>query len=65
MCLSKAYVKNEETDEAVLEDIASVEVREGKLVFSTIMGVTKEIQGSIKKVDFSKNQIYLDRSQEL
>lgn len=61
MCLSKAYVKNGETEEAVLEDIASVEVKGGKLLFSTILGETEEIRASIKKIDFSKNKIYLEK----
>ncbi|MCF7875489.1 CooT family nickel-binding protein [Candidatus Bipolaricaulota bacterium] len=63
MCLSKAYADNEKTDEALLEDIASVEVRDGKLLFTTILGATEEIQGSIKKIDFSKNEIYLKKDE--
>ena len=58
MCLSKAY-KEDNGEEAIVEDVASVEVEGDNLIFSTIMGEERKVEGKISKVDFSKNQIHI------
>ncbi len=59
MCLSKAYVGEEEESDVLLEDVASVEREGDELVFSTILGEEKRLKATIKRVDFSNNEIYV------
>lgn len=61
MCLSKAYMEKEKGEELLFDDIASIEVREESLKFSTILGEEYEIEGGIKSIDFVENRIVLER----
>lgn len=61
MCLSKAYMEREKGEELLFDDIASVEVRDGTLKFSTVLGEEHEIEGGIKSIDFMENRIVLER----
>ena len=61
MCLAKAYFKDREA-ELVLEDIAVAETRDGKLLLSTLFGEQKEIEATIREIDFRKSTIVLESS---
>ena len=58
MCLAKAYIA-EENGKPLLADIASVEVKDGKLLLRTLFGEQKEVNGSIESIDFMKSSIRL------
>ncbi len=59
MCLSTVYVRQE--PQPVARNVASVTVREGKLVLQDIMGVTTVVDADIESVDLMENCIYLRR----
>jgi predicted RNA-binding protein len=61
MCLSKAFIKNEEGNGALLENVVSLEAKDEKIVLSNILGEKQEIDGEIKSINFSKGEIYLKR----
>ncbi len=61
MCLAKAYFKDREA-EPVLEDIAVAETRDGKLLLRTLFGEQKEIEATIREIDFRKSTIVLESS---
>jgi predicted RNA-binding protein len=61
MCLSKAYLSDKKDEEPVLEDISSLEVRDGEIVLSTILGEEQVIKGQIEKVNFTKNTILIEK----
>jgi predicted RNA-binding protein len=61
MCLSKAFIKNEEGNGALLENVVSLEAKDEKIVLSNILGEKQEIDGEIKSINFSKGEIYLER----
>jgi predicted RNA-binding protein len=61
MCLAKAYMEKE-GGEPLLADIASVEVKDGKLLLRTLFGEQKEVDGSISYIDFMKSNIRLAAS---
>lgn len=60
MCLSKAYVEINGERELLMEELASVEIKEGKLLLTTIFGEQKEIEASIKQIDFLNHSIILE-----
>lgn len=62
MCLAKAYLKENDKDKLLLENIASIEISEGKLTLTTIFWETRELTASIKKIDFANSNIHLEEA---
>ena len=60
MCLSKAYVARNGERGLLMEDVASVEIRDNKLLLKTLFGEEKEIEANIKKIDFVARSIVLE-----
>ena len=60
MCLSKAYVARDGERGLLLEDVTSVEIKDNKLLLKTLFGEEKEIEASIKQVDFLARTIVLE-----
>ena len=56
MCLAKVYLK----DELLAESIASVEIRDGKVLLKTIFGEEKEVEANIRKINFANSSINLE-----
>lgn len=60
MCLSNVY-KGEVKDENLLaRNIADVRVQDGKIILTDLMGIRKEFDASIQKVDLMENYIVID-----
>lgn len=60
MCLSNVY-KNEVKDENLLaRNVADVRVQDGKIILTDLMGIRKEFDASIQKVDLMENYIVID-----
>jgi predicted RNA-binding protein len=59
MCLGKAYLETDNKRELVLDSIASLEIDGTKLKLSTIFGDQKEIEATIKEIDFEGSRIIL------
>lgn len=60
MCLSNVY-KGEVKDENLLaRNIADVRVQDGKIILTDLMGIRKEIDASIQKVDLMENYIVIE-----
>lgn len=57
MCLAKAYSDREE--KVLLEDVAFLKVEGGKVRLWTLFGEERELQGSVKEVDFQSSKILL------
>ena len=64
MCLSRAYVDRDGKQELLMEEIASLEFREGKLVFRTLFGEQKEVGANVKEIDFLSHSIILENLRE-
>ena len=60
MCLSKAYIDRNGKRELLMEEIASIEVNDGKLLVKTLFGEQKEIEANIREINFLKNSIELE-----
>ena len=61
MCLSKVYIKKDGERELLMEEIASVEVKDNKLLFRTLFGEQKEIGANISHIDFLSHSIVLSK----
>jgi len=59
MCLAKAFIKHEESDELILNNIVSLEVSDKELTFTTLLEETKTIEASISSIDFLHGSIIL------
>lgn len=59
MCLAKAYVSQKNKKELLIEEISSLKVEDGKLLVTTLFGEQKEIEASIKEIDFMTSSITL------
>ena len=62
MCLAKAYLKEGDKDELLLENVASLVVKEKSLILTTILKETREIEARLNSIDFRKGSIVLERS---
>ena len=59
MCLGKAYLEANGKQELVLDSVALIEISDTKLKLSTIFGDTKELEASLKEIDFEKSRIIM------
>jgi predicted RNA-binding protein len=60
MCLSKVYVAKNDERELVLSEITSLKVVANRLLLTTLLGERKEIQASIREIDFLTHSIILE-----
>jgi len=60
MCLAKAYLVKDSKKELVMEEIASIEVGQRKLVLRTIFGEQREMAARVKQIDFASSSIILE-----
>jgi predicted RNA-binding protein len=59
MCLAKAYTGSNGEKKLLMEEIASLQVRGGKLLVTTLFGEQREIEASIKEIDFMASSVML------
>jgi predicted RNA-binding protein len=62
MCLARVYLKEDDRDEIILENVASVEIRENSLLITTILRETKIMEARIKSIDFANGNVVLEKS---
>ncbi len=61
MCLAKAYVGETEPENLMLEDVAWLQIEGTRINLTTLFGERKEINGSLREVDFQGSKIIIDR----
>ena len=60
MCLAKVYIGNNDENELLMEEIASLKMEGGKLLMTSLFGEEREIEASIKEIDFMGSRIVLE-----
>ena len=60
MCLSKAYIDKNGERGLLMEEVASVEVRDDKLLLKSLFGEQKEVEANIREIDFLTHSIVLE-----
>ena len=58
MCLSTVMTADRQT---VCKNVASVTQKDGKLVFTDIMGIPTVVEGAIEKIDLMENIITIKK----
>lgn len=61
MCLAKAYVGSGGEKELLMEEVASLKAEDGRLLVTTLFGEQREIEASIKEIDFMASSIILEK----
>lgn len=61
MCLARAYLKKDDGDEMLLKNVASMEISEKTITFTTVLLESKTIEANIKSIDFLKGNILLEQ----
>ena len=64
MCLSKVYVDRDGKTELLVEEIASLNIEDDKLLFQTLFGEEKVVEASIRQIDFMTHSIFLKNLKE-
>ena len=60
MCLAKVYIGNDNERELLMEEIATLKTEGGKLLMTSLFGEEREIEASIKEIDFMGSRIVLE-----
>jgi len=64
VCLSKAYIDRNGKRELLIDEVASVEIGDEKLLLKTLFGEEKEMEASIREIDFLTHSILLENLRE-
>ncbi len=64
MCLSKVFYKKDGSQQLLMEEVASVEIEDNSLTFRTLFGERKELEASIRQIDFLTHSIFLENMKE-
>ena len=59
MCLAKAYLGEAEKNDFIMEDVVLLRIEGDKLNLTTLFGERKEIEGSVREVDFQNSRIII------
>ncbi len=62
MCLGKAYLEKNGERELILESVALVEIKGKKLRLSSLFGEEKEIEASLREIDFQSSRVIMERA---
>jgi predicted RNA-binding protein len=60
MCMAKLY-EAKEGDKPILEDVARLTIADRQVEVETLFGEKKVFQGRVRRIDFLKSQIQLER----
>ena len=59
MCLSTVYSVQGDQRKQILKNIADIRMKDGKLIFTDIMGVPVSLQASIERIDLMDNYVLI------
>lgn len=64
MCLSNVYEKSPDADNLLLRNIADVRFEGDTIVMTDIMGITRRIEATVKKIDLLENYIIVETKEQ-
>ena len=59
MCDLKAYVRNDDRDDLVLESVNLIRSEGGEVVLRNLFGEEKRVRGEVREVSLAKNRVIL------
>lgn len=57
MCLGKVFVETETELNPFMDNVTSINMEDGQLIFTSLMGERKSFLGELKQIDFNKSKI--------
>jgi predicted RNA-binding protein len=64
MCMAKLY-EAKRGDKPIVEDIARLTITDGRVEVETLFGEKKAFRGKVRRIDFLKSRIEMEREQSL
>jgi predicted RNA-binding protein len=61
VCDLKAYVRNNDGEELVLEAVNNIRIEGGEVVLRSLFGEEKRIRGEVREVSLTKNRVILEQ----
>lgn len=62
MCEAKVYLKKDDREQLIMEDVVRMQPDEGMYLLVNLLGEQKLVHGDIERIDFLKHAIYLSQS---
>ena len=60
MCIATVYIEDGGQREEVMQDVVSVEFEDHSILFTSILGEEKLLEGKIKNIDFLKHSVTVE-----
>lgn len=60
MCIATIYEAKSEGNEQVLEEVVSLDIQDGNINLTTILGEKQTLTGIVKHVDFLKHTVLIE-----
>jgi predicted RNA-binding protein len=64
MCESNVYLKDEDSEKLVMEDVALLKQQENKIWLVDLLGEEKELEGKVHEIDFLDHKVVIGREKE-
>ena len=61
MCQSTVYLREDNQEQLLLEDVGFVQPEEGKILLVNIFGEQKLVEGEVKEIDLIHHKIVLEK----
>jgi len=61
VCDLKAYVRNNDREELILESVNNIRIEGGEVVLRNLFGEEKRVRGEVREVSLSKNRVILEQ----
>ena len=59
MCESNVYIRDEEDEKLVIEDVAQLKDHDGKILIVDLLGEEKEIEGKVEEISFMDHKVLI------
>jgi predicted RNA-binding protein len=59
MCMVSVWIKKDGEEESLLEEVAFIRFKGGKLILSTLFGEEKSVEAKIEEIDFVNSKVLL------
>jgi predicted RNA-binding protein len=61
VCDLKAYVRNHDREELILEAVNNIRIEGGEVVLRNLFGEEKRVRGAVREVSLTKNRVILEQ----
>ena len=61
VCDLKAYVRNHDREELILEAVNNIRIEGGEVVLRNLFGEEKRVRGEVREVSLTKNRVILEQ----